>query len=433
MASILEKIMHAPILPSHNRTLSESELARAREICREVSQGVIDRDRYIAMHGIDRAFALPDANWSYEAPNEFVQLFRRVAECDSKTLSHLRVFSQVFTGFSLYQVCDGHGLAASRLQVTDELEAEIQSALAQRNLQYVDYWKSLTLGLPDRYRFQPPSVLGECGHSVDGVIVNHDTCACQERINLIHDSGLGDWIDSKLQRHGEFRICEIGAGYGALASWFRSSFPKSSYTIVDLPESLLFSRLYLSLTRPDVATSFGLNPAKHGARFVPNYMAQQLDEPFDLVINTLSMSEMSEYQVRRYVQLMKTKWLVNGGLFFEQNQTGSPIGLLCAADIFAGEFPQRINLNPANAVLRQGMPNIWSLEPARLEPVSARAGSRRTSARKLESIRNNASLKLAGGRMGKAAKRLGYKLLGQHRAERLRSRLAPRLLRRFRA
>jgi len=425
--------MHAPILPRHNRVLSEHELSVAGAICREVAQSVADRDRYIAAHGIDRAFALPDANWSYEAPNEFVQLFLRVAECDAKTISHLRIFSQVFTGFSLYKACDAYGLETWRLQVSATLEAEIEAALAARNPQYVDYWKSLTTGLPGRYLLKPPSMLGECGHEVDGVIVNHDTCAYQERINLIHDSGLGAWLDSKLMRSGDVRICEIGAGYGALAYWFRSAFPNCSYTIVDLPESLLFSRLYLSLTRPDVATSFGLALASRATRFVPNYMAGQLDEPFDLVINTLSMSEMSAYQVRQYAHLMTTRWLVDGGLFFEQNKNGSPVGLLCPADVLASAFPERLNLNPSNAVLQQGIPNVWSLQPASLESILTLAGSERTSARKLESIRKNASLKLAGGRVGKAAKVLGYKLLGQQRAERIRSKLAPIIRRQLRA
>jgi hypothetical protein len=74
------------------------------------------------------------------------------------------------------------------------------------------------------------------------------------------------------------RILEIGGGYGALAYWFKQAFPRASYSIVDLPECILFSRLYLSLTIADMPTSFGLSPAMHGIRFIPNFMAEQLKD-----------------------------------------------------------------------------------------------------------------------------------------------------------
>ena len=104
----------------------------------------------------------------------------------------------------------------------------------------------------------------------------------------------------------------------------------------------------------------------HGVRFVPNYMAGQLAQPFDLVINTLSMSEMSEYQVRRYLALMKTVWLKDGGLFFEQNMDNRPMGLQCAEALIGDVFPEQRRLRDHALILREGSPNIWSLAPIRL-------------------------------------------------------------------
>jgi len=358
--------MQRTFLLKNNRCLSDRELLTARSICNEAVEWVQNRPEYIRHHGIDPRFALPDANWSYEAPNEFVQLFRRVAQGDRQTLNHLRGLVPVFSGFHLYQVQRTDGLIAADLEFGDELDRQIEQRLNARNEIYVQEWQQLTDKIPRRFIYSPPGMLGEVGHDVDGVIVNNDTCTYQERVNLIYGSGLAEWLDRRIEATGEVRICEIGGGYGALGHWFKQAYPESTYTIIDLPESLLFSRLYLSLTRPDVRTATGLVPAPAGFRFIPNYLAEDLTEPFDLVINTLSMSEMSEFQVRRYADLLKQHWLAEGGLFFEQNQDNRWMGLQCAEDLFATEFPERLSLKRDGQPYRNGSPNIWSMSPFQL-------------------------------------------------------------------
>jgi hypothetical protein len=349
-----------------NRSLSQYEFLRARAICEEARASVLERPEYIRRHAVDPRFALPDANWSYDAPNEFVQLFRRVCDADVRTLEHLRGLSQVFTGYNIYEVCNARGLSVANLPLTDALDATTRDRLERQNGPQLDLWRHMTQGIPRRFIFSPARLLGEVGHDADGVVVNSDTCTYQERAGLIYASGIADWIDRTIEATGTVRICEIGGGYGALCSWFKQAFPEATYTIVDLPESLLFSRLYVSLTRPDLATSVGLAEAPHGVRFVPNYMAEQLAQPFDLVINTLSMSEMSEYQVRRYLALMKSVWLKDGGLFFEQNMDNRPMGLQCAEALIREEFPQHRPLRSHASILREGSPNVWSLAPIRL-------------------------------------------------------------------
>jgi hypothetical protein len=349
-----------------NRSLSQYEFVRARVICEEARASVLDRPEYIRRQGVDPRFALPDANWSYDAPNEFVQVFRRVCDADARTLEHLRGLSQAFTGYNIYEVCNSRGLSVANLELTDALDATTRDRLEKRNGQQLELWQHMTQGVPRRFIVSPARLLGEVGHDVDGVLVNSDTCTYQERVNLIYASGIADWIDRTIAATGTVRICEIGGGYGALCSWFKQAFPEATYTIVDLPESLIFSRLYVSLTRPDLSTSVGLAEVPYGVRFIPNYMAEQLAQPFDLVINTLSMSEMSEYQVRRYLALMKTVWLKEGGLFFEQNMDNRPFGLQCAEAIIGEEFPERSSLRGHAAILREGSPNVWSLAPIRL-------------------------------------------------------------------
>ena len=229
----------------------------------------------------------------------------------------------MFSGYNLFEMSSAAGKTTADMRFTDEFESIVRERLVKTNPQFIEEWNRLTLGLPGKFVFSPPGMLGEIGHVVNGVIVNNDTCTYQERINLILRSGLADWIKARLEFAGEVRICEIGGGYGALCYWFKQAFPGASYTIIDLPEALLFSQIYISITRPDLRTAYGLEQARSGVRFLPNHMSELLTEPFDLIINTLSMSEMSELQVDRYVALMTTAWLKDGGLFFEQNQ-GQP-------------------------------------------------------------------------------------------------------------
>jgi hypothetical protein len=354
------------VTPKDNRRLCDAEFLVARQICKEVLESVQGRSQFISTNRIDPKFAMPDANWSYEAPNEFVNLFIRVSKSEKHVIENLRAFTQVFSGYSLYNVCDGKGLSVSKLDVTESILEQIKVNLRERGFAFARENISMVKGLPERYVFKPPSMLGECGCAVNGTIANSDTNGYQERINLIFESGIGNYLDSLLSQSDEIRILEIGGGYGALAYWFKQAYPKSSYSIVDLPECLLFSRLYLTLTLPDMPTSFGLNPAKYGIRFIPNFMSEQLKDSFDLVINTLSMSEMSAYQVERYIDLIKNVWIRDGGLFFEQNQDNRPMGLLFAQELFASQFLERLNLNPEGVAHRNGYANIWSNHPIML-------------------------------------------------------------------
>jgi hypothetical protein len=345
------------VLPRDNRRLSADELSRAAAICEDAARQVRARDDHIREGLVDARFALPDANWSYDAPNEFLGLFRRVVRAERDVLEHFRGFCQVFSGFNLYQVRLSLGIVSADLELTADLDARVAEALQARNPQIVEAWQESTTGIPRRYLLSLPVLLGECGHMVDGLLVNYETHNYQQRANLIYRSGLARWIEQRIERRGEVRICEIGGGFGALALWFKQAFPGCSYTVVDLPECLLFSRLYLGLNRPDVHSGF---------RFVPNYKAGELEEPFDLVVNTLSMSEMSRYQVEAYAGMIAQRWLRDGGLFFEQNVDARHMNLLFAQEVLAPYFPERVTLAPEGRLLNNGAPNLWSLQPIEL-------------------------------------------------------------------
>jgi hypothetical protein len=344
-----------------NQRLSDSQVTTAKAIGEDGLKMVEDRDRGAGSGTLDARFALPDANWSIDAPNEYLSLFRRVAQCDRLDLEHFRGLTAIFSGYNLFEVRGAAGLTASALTFDDDFSLTVAERLSKRNRPFVEEWRRVTKGLPRKFIFSPPAMLGEVGHSIGGVIVNSDTCTYQERVNLLVRSGLLDWLRSRIEAVGEVTICEIGGGYGALCHWFKEALPEASYTIVDLPESILFSRMYMTLTRPDLRVGCGLKQVKFGVRFVPNHLAESLDEDFDLIINTLSLSEMSEYQVHKYIEIMKKSWLRNGGILFEQNQDNRHLGYLFAQEIIGTEFPFRVKLSDGIERLRNGYPNAWSM------------------------------------------------------------------------
>jgi hypothetical protein len=146
-------------------------------------------------------------------------------------------------------------------------------------------------------------------------------------------------------------------------------FASAPISIIDLPECLLSSALCLGLSLPDQRVTVGrLDDLPLGFRFVPNYMAHAVDEQFDLVINTLSLSEMGVPQIRAYAGLIAKHWIANGGLFFEQNQDNSKIGLMeDLPKVLANYFPyQLVEQQPRDVI--KGTPHIWARQQIRLYP-----------------------------------------------------------------
>jgi hypothetical protein len=347
-------------LPSDNEPLSPSDLLLAKTICETVQTLVNNRENYIQASGVDPEFAYPQANWSLDSPNEFVRVYKNLCRGHPETVSKLRLLSQVFTGFNLIHVKPGYGLSSPEV-FPRNLDIQIKDNMAPYLKNWRRRWRSLVTNLPEKAIYKAPNKLGEVGLEVDGVLVNNDVIVYQERINLLYEAGILEWLENRIKEKGKLKILEIGGGYGALASWFKKVFPESSYVLLDLPECLIFSGLYLSLINPDISRSFRISDEFAGWKFIPNYMAEKLEDTFDLVVNTLSMSEMSQLQVETYVDLMSRFWLKDGGLFFEQNQDNRNQGLVCAEEIIKNNFPHRFRIRSSKTPMTQGSANIWSL------------------------------------------------------------------------
>jgi O-methyltransferase domain len=248
--------------------------------------------------GLDKAFCLPDAAWHLDADNTLMNSCYHKFRCygiDS-VASVLRPLSWNFTGYNdiLYEID-----------------------------RWVAKWEKDTFDLSDRHLVRPLPLPGEKGPVIRDVIVNHDTSVYQERINLMRISGVLD----KLDRNPDATILEIGGGYGALALAILNMYPNARYVICDLPESLLFSGLYLALAGKtvEVSSNHVEFPIKPGVTLVPNYLFHLLRDStlhVDLAINTLSMCEMSKYQVKVYAQGI-SRLIGTDGVFFEQNMDNS--------------------------------------------------------------------------------------------------------------
>src|SRR3989344_7769711 len=106
-------------------------------------------------------------------------------------------------------------------------------------------------------------------------------------------------------------VLEIGAGWGGLANQFKKIFPKTTYIIVDLPQSIIFSATYLKTAFPGAAVFISngasrdwknFNIYDYDFIFLPHYLWAGLNfKNPDLVINTIGFQEMSTKQVTDYV------------------------------------------------------------------------------------------------------------------------------------
>jgi len=159
--------------------------------------------------------------------------------------------------------------------------------------------------------FVPESpALGGFGHRIDGQLVNLDTLRFYECLIALDRAG----VLGHLRRSGRHRVLEIGAGYGGFAYQLKTLFPNITYTIVDLPPTLLFSATYLKATFPDARMRCYGEVANDALfddldavdfLFLPAHAFSRLPIPnAELAVNLASFQEMTTAQVAEYVQTL---------------------------------------------------------------------------------------------------------------------------------
>lgn len=216
-------------------------------------------------------------------------------------------------------------------------------------------FRELSEGLSQPYVCRAPLVCGEMGFDVEGAIVNPDVAGYQERMRLLHNTGLLQALDETESPV----IVEIGTGYGALAHFIKKVVPHATYYLIDLPISLQFAGCYLSISQTDHPVrlpgeevgvgDFVLVPADRYKRAGPARI--------DLAINTLSFNEMPPEVVSDYGKFISDRLAPNGALF-EQNfiNTYGQEFFSVAAKALKPHF-KTSNLAPG--IWRWGNPTIW--------------------------------------------------------------------------
>lgn len=314
-----------------NRVLSEAETRNIRSFINEMGHIIDNRKELVEKYNIDKRFAFPDGpGWTLNKPT-LPKLWERISNANAN-LNHLRLYTHGISIWDLkyMQRVNNENLNAP---VTENFDKEMADRLSVYQ-DFVYQWAADSRCIPDHFLVRAPFVMGEIGHLINGILVNPDISDCQERINLLYFSGIIDYLHEKSQRVGKINILEIGAGYGAVALALKRILPLSSYTICDLPEVLSYSHAYITAGSPDLEhrmmTPESLKKCftpSYGFHFMPNIyfdFLKNLDAKFDLVINTLSLSEMAEYQVHHYAEGI-SKLIGDAGIFFEQNQDNSTL------------------------------------------------------------------------------------------------------------
>jgi|TARA_Y100000031_G_scaffold155861_1_gene208031 putative sugar O-methyltransferase len=356
--------------------LSDAEFAAALGLLDCARDAVRRRGEAIQRDPERAAIWMPDEGWHPDSQPSFEldgstknaqTSYELLDQGDREIIAKMRLYGHSFTGYQLATL----ELAGKRPWLSRKLPENWDDVLrflvGPPDRAVFDY-VAVAGALPEELRASPPRKFGEIGWLIDGAIVNDDSYAYLERLCLMHENGLIDHLRERRAENGILRIVEIGGGFGGLAYQLMKLFGECvRYTIIDIPESLAFSSIYCSTLFPKLDNRFEqvgpvALPEAPGFSFVPNSIHHQLadaDLPADLVVNTLSLSEMSDAQIHDYCKAA-SRIIGETGIFFEQNhQTGHrgpgdipPLYLKnlkkCESRLLTDSFPAR-----------RGDANLW--------------------------------------------------------------------------
>jgi putative sugar O-methyltransferase len=220
--------------------------------------------------------------WRQES-EQFEYLF----DASPSLLRNLRQHCVLITGIRSYEYFDHHKISAS----FTNLEKRLQEL------------RALDPNLPV---LSERLELGGFGFEYDGQKFNIDTLKFHEMHLALKKLGVLDFKQSEQFRG---RVVEIGGGWGGFAETFLRRFPNAKYTIVDLPEVLIFSSTFLSTWYPDKKLHiFGTESTEEDLcdadiLLISNSDATSLPKSiqFELMINSVSFQEMTSKQVREYI------------------------------------------------------------------------------------------------------------------------------------
>jgi hypothetical protein len=179
----------------------------------------------------------------------------------------------------------------------------------------------------DRSLFVPEAPeLGGYGHLIDNTLMNVDTLKFWEVMIALNKGAVLDSLTAKPRA----MVCEIGAGWGGFARVMKTIVPNTTYIIIDLPQTMLFSGTYLKTLFPDAKVTFhglGTKPNNDSLAEVDFYLVPHFAIPDladlrpDLTLNMVSFQEMTADQVAAYVDMA---WTMESPFLYSLNRDRSP-------------------------------------------------------------------------------------------------------------
>jgi hypothetical protein len=164
------------------------------------------------------------------------------------------------------------------------------------------------------FRIDFPNVGAPYGLDIDGRLITQNTPE-QIYAALRLDQARCNHLSSRPEDTVD--IVEIGGGYGGMCYWFLCMRPSiARYTIVDLPITSVLQGYFLAQALgPDVVSLFGEPPAQ--VRLLPDSALEEVDAPFDIMVNKDGMPEMPYATMAGYLEWGRRNC---DGLFFSYNQ-----------------------------------------------------------------------------------------------------------------
>jgi hypothetical protein len=366
------KPAHDIVLLQQQRPLTDAEYERATAAWVQGKKADEERATYMKSNGLDEATFLPGQGWKdvVNPSNPFRTFLAN--KLSREQMNQLRFHTNVFTRWDLYNF-DYPGKHPPVPGVVSAAEYDAKHRDAPLDIS-VAAFKKIRARIPDKYLVKVPRIMGEIGWDVDGYVVNRDLAAYQDAIAILYQSGVLPWLENRAASGKPVTVLEIGSGYGGLTYFFSEILPKASYWACDLPESLIVAAMYLSVTRPKLWR--GIYPecsgscSGEGIFGLPNYRFEEFSakgRKVDLVINTMSLSEMSEVQIRYYARKI-SEVLGDEGVFFEVNYDNRPVEGTNAKEFLPHYLKVSVDLGQS---FNRGHGHLWANDPAVLHQIGA--------------------------------------------------------------